>query len=188
MLLLVALVAVPAAHAASADKVIKDCTDDEVLQGTYTQKELANALAKLGADSAEYTNCAAVIHNAQLALASGRKSSGPKTGGGTTTTPGGGSTGGGTTTTPGAPAPTDTGTAPGAFGGFSGYPSDPSTASKEERAAIQQARTSPAATQKTELAASTLPGPMIAALAAVGVGLLVLLLLDLRRRVVARRG
>ncbi len=56
MLLLVALIAVPVAHAASDDKVIKDCTDDEVLEGHYTQKELANALAKLGADRAEYTN------------------------------------------------------------------------------------------------------------------------------------
>jgi hypothetical protein len=193
MLLLVLLGPVTAAHAASgADRVIKDCTDDEVLQGTYTQKELRNALAKLGADSAEYTNCAQVIHNAQLAAASGAKPGGGGAGGsGGSSGQSGAIPGGGTTTTPGATAttPKDSGNAPGAFGGFSGYPSDPTQdATASERAAIQQARTSPGTTQRTELAASTLPGPLIAALAAGGVALLVLLLLDLRRRVVARRG
>jgi hypothetical protein len=190
-MLLVALVAVPVAHAASANTVIKDCTRDEVLQGTYTQKELANALAKLGSDAAEYTNCAQVIHNAQLALASGAKSSGSTgtaSGSGTGTGTGSGTTG--STTTPTTPAtPATSGTAPGAFGGFSGYPANPAQrATPQQRAAIRAAQTSPVVAQHTELASTTLPGPMIAALAAGGVGLLVLLLLDLRRRVVARRG
>jgi hypothetical protein len=192
LLLLLALVAVPAAHAASADKVIRDCTDDEQLQGTYTQKELANALAKLGADSAEYTNCAQVIHNAQLALASGgrKSSSGGTTNGGGTGTGTGSTPAGGTATTPSTTTttPATSGNAPGAFGGFSGYPKDPAAATKEQRAAITQAQDSPVAEQRTELASTTLPGPVIALLAAGGVGLLVLLLLDLRRRVLARRG
>lgn len=186
MLLLVLLVPVSVAHA-SAAAVIRDCTDDEILQGHYTQKELANALAKLGADSAEYTNCAAVIHNAQLALASnpGGTKGGSSAGGGTTsTTPGGGT---GTSTTPSTATPT--GTAPGAFGGFSGYPKNPTSgASKDERAAIAEAQANPTTKQRTELAASTLPGPLIGALVAGGLGLLVLVLLDLRRRVLSRRG
>jgi hypothetical protein len=192
LLLLLALVAVPAAHAATgADKVIADCTDDEVIQGTYTQKQLANALAKLGSDAAEYTDCARVIHNAQLALASKGKasSSGGATTGGGSGTGTSSSTGNGTATTPQTTtSPATSGNAPGAFGGFSGYPSNPGAASKEQRAAISEAQDSPVAEQKTELASTTLPGPVIAALAAGGIGLLVLLLLDLRRRVVARRG
>jgi hypothetical protein len=192
-MLLVAFIALPAAaHAASAKDVIGDCTDDEILQGSYTQKELANALAKLGSDAAEYTDCARVIHNAQLALASGAKSSGSNTPGtGTQGGTGSGTKGGtGTATTPTTPAtPETSGTAPGAFGGFSGYPANPTqSATPQERAAIREAQASPVAQQRTELASTTLPGPMIAALAAGGVGLLVLLLLDLRRRVLARRG
>lgn len=195
MLLLVLLIPVSVAHA-SADAVIKDCTDDEVLQGTYTQKELAHALAKLGADSAEYTNCAAVIHNAQLALASGGKGNGGGTSPGGSGSSGSAATNGDTNgtgtgqtaTTPVTPTPATSGNAPGAFGGFSGYPSNPAQdASQDELAAIAQARNDPTAARDTQLAASTLPAPVIIALAAGAVGLLVLLLLDLQRRVVARR-
>lgn len=50
---------------ASGSDVIQDCTDDEVLSKTYTQKEYRDALAKLPADADQYGNCRDVIARAQ---------------------------------------------------------------------------------------------------------------------------
>src|SRR3954454_7147762 len=87
-LLTLLLVLLPAAAAhASAAQVIRDCTDDGVLSGHYSQKELRSALANLPSDVDEYTNCRDVIRAAQLSAGSGSSS-----GGGGTTTGGGGTT------------------------------------------------------------------------------------------------
>jgi cobalamin biosynthesis Mg chelatase CobN len=50
---------------ASGRDVINDCTDDEVLSKTYTQKEYRDALAKLPADADQYGNCRDIIARAQ---------------------------------------------------------------------------------------------------------------------------
>jgi len=66
---------VPAAHAlASGLDVIRDCTDDEVMSKTYTQKEYRDALRQFAADGDQYGNCRDVIRRAQAAaLAGGKK-------------------------------------------------------------------------------------------------------------------
>ena len=71
----------PTSAWASGNAVIKDCTDDGVIQGHYTQQDYKQALANLPTDVDEYTNCRDVIKRAQLAASGGG-------GGGT---PGGGS-------------------------------------------------------------------------------------------------
>lgn len=81
---------------ASGKDVIRDCTDDEVMAKTYTQKEYRAALKELAADADQYGNCRDVILRAQqAALAQGRSKdegkgtgAGPAAGGGAT--PGGG--------------------------------------------------------------------------------------------------
>ena len=37
--------------------VIRDCTDDEVMSKTYTQKEYRDALRQFAADGDQYGNC-----------------------------------------------------------------------------------------------------------------------------------
>ncbi len=184
LILALALLVPATAAQASPTAVIRDCTDDEVLQGTYTQAELRRALAQLDADADEYTNCRDVIRAAQLAGAGGGGGGAPSGGGGTTTTPG-------TTTGPGATpnAAPRTSSAPGPFGGFSGIPADPAaSATPAERQALDEARLDPTAAKATALPANALPAPLAIALALGAVGVLVLLALELRRRVLARRG
>lgn len=175
--LALALLALPSlAHASAAD-VIRDCTLDSRLDGTYTQKELRSALANLPSDVDEYTNCRDVIRAAQLAGGSGGGSSG----GGTASDPG--AAGGGT-----AAPDADERDLPGAFGGFDDVPEDPTAAATpQEREAIAEAVVSPRAAEATQLASTPMPAPVVAALAAGGLALLILLALDLRRRVVDRR-
>lgn len=183
--LLLVLLPAGAAHA-SAAQVIRDCTDDGVLSGTYSQKELRTALANLPSDVDEYTNCRDVIRAAQLTGGGGSSAGGSGAGGGTGGT--GGATGGtGTGGTGGGATQPKTGRSPGAFGGFSGYPADPvGDATPQERHAVDEAQMAPA--ENTSVAAATLPTPLIVALALGALGLLILGALDLRRRVVARRG
>ncbi len=70
---LAVLLAASTAHASGKD-VIRDCTDDEVMSKTYTQKEYRDALKQLAADADQYGNCRDVILRAQqAALAAGRK-------------------------------------------------------------------------------------------------------------------
>jgi hypothetical protein len=78
---------VPAAAWASGDAVIKDCTDDGVIQGHYSQQDYKDALNNLPTDVDEYTDCRDVIKRAQLGGTGG--SGGPGA-------PGGGGTAGGT--------------------------------------------------------------------------------------------
>ena len=61
----------PAAAWASGTAVIKDCTDDGVIQGHYSQQDYKNALNNLPTDVDEYTNCRDVIKRAQLAASGG---------------------------------------------------------------------------------------------------------------------
>lgn len=72
-----ALLTPAAAATASGLDVIRDCTDDEVMSKTYTQKEYRDALRQFAADGDQYGNCRDVIKRAQAAaLTAGKKPSG----------------------------------------------------------------------------------------------------------------
>jgi hypothetical protein len=68
-----ALFAAPAFGSAQA--VIRDCSEDGVLNGHYSHSDLAKALATLPSDIDEYTDCRAVIRSALLRSA--KKNQGP---------------------------------------------------------------------------------------------------------------
>ena len=68
--LLVAVLATPAL--ASPTSVIRDCSEDGVLNGKYSQSELGGALEQLPSDLDEYTDCRAVIRRAQLGSAAAK--------------------------------------------------------------------------------------------------------------------
>ena len=56
----------------SAGAVIRDCSEDGVLDRHYSQSELTRALDTLPSDLDEYTDCRSVIRRAQLAGARGK--------------------------------------------------------------------------------------------------------------------
>jgi hypothetical protein len=78
----------PAAAWASGDAVIKDCTDDGVIQGHYSQKDYKDALNNLPTDVDEYTNCRDVIKRAQLGATGGGRGGGTPGGGAGVAPPG----------------------------------------------------------------------------------------------------
>jgi hypothetical protein len=57
---------------ASSGDVIRDCSEDGVLNRHYSQKELSGALDNLPSDLDEYTDCRTVIRQAQLGGAGGK--------------------------------------------------------------------------------------------------------------------
>jgi hypothetical protein len=73
--LLVCLVAVaaPAPALASSASVIRDCSEDGILNGKYSQSELDGALEQLPSDLDEYTDCRSVIRRAQLGSAANKR-------------------------------------------------------------------------------------------------------------------
>jgi hypothetical protein len=163
--LLALLLAAAPAQASVRDKIIKDCADDSVLQGSYTPQQLRDARQNLPSDVAEYTDCADVLRRAELP---DRNTPG---GGGTT---GGGITGGGT----GSGGATGT---PGASGGDSGRLITPTT-DPDRQALIDaaQAGAQPVTVGGKELRAGAssidasairndLPTPLLVALIALGV-------------------
>jgi hypothetical protein len=85
------------AQADIGEKIILRCTHGESLSG-FTQKDYNKALKELETSTEEYSDCASLIHQAQLAAAGSRGGSG---GGGGGSTSGGGAT---TATTPATPA------------------------------------------------------------------------------------
>ena len=78
---LVAVLAVMAVAAlpafSSPMSVIRDCSEDGVLNGKYSPSELDGALEQLPSDLDEYTDCRSVIRRAQLGSA-GSKHGGSK--------------------------------------------------------------------------------------------------------------
>jgi hypothetical protein len=75
-LLLAAATAAPAL--ASPAGVIRDCSEDGILNGKYSQSELDGALEQLPSDLDEYTDCRSVIRRAQLGSASSKHRSSRK--------------------------------------------------------------------------------------------------------------
>jgi hypothetical protein len=62
--LLAALLAAPAAKAASTNQILRDCEDDSVLEGHYTVAEMRKALHNLPTDVSEYSDCNDVLTRA----------------------------------------------------------------------------------------------------------------------------
>ena len=170
---------------ASGRDVIDDCTDDEVLTKTYTQKEYRDALKQLPADADQYGNCREIIARAQdAAVTKGSK---------------------GTTTKPGTTTPTGT-SGSGTPGGGSGNEASTkpateqlATATREDRDAAAAAAREPADTTQVVPSAvgarggtdagtslSDLPAPILALLAFLVIGALGLGAVEIRRRVDAR--
>jgi len=187
MLALLAVAATSSSALGSGLDVIRDCTDDEVMSKTYTQKEYRAALRELAGDSDQYGNCRSVIQRAQAAAAAGKKKSGA-----------GGDAGSGAA---GAPA------GGGPSGGAGAIGSAPAAeqleqASAAERKAVEDARSAaPGAVSLDDAAVDTakvgtapgvsqsadLPTPLLLMLALLLAGALAVAGLRVRRLVNARR-
>jgi len=187
LLTMLALLATTAPAAASGLDVIRDCTDDEVMSKTYTQKEYRDALRQFAADGDQYGNCRDVIRRAQAAAAGAKK----KPAGGNDSGGGGGGAGGAAPPSGGAGA---IGSAPAA--------EQLASASDAERQAVESARKTPAgavsldnatvdpATVGTAPGVSSvadLPTPLVIMLALLLAGALAVAGLRVRRLVNARR-
>lgn len=180
---------VTAAHA-SGLSVIRDCTFDEVMSKTYTQREYRDALRELASDSDQYNNCRDVIRRAQSAALAGRRK--PASNG----SDGGGSSSGGTT-----------GRSGGSDGGAGAIGSAPAAkqldeATKLERSAVERARTVPGGVVSLDNRSvdpakvgtvprvsqvSDLPTPLVVLLALLLAATLALAAARIRRLVHARR-
>jgi hypothetical protein len=178
----VVLLASASSALASGRDVVRDCTLDEVLSKTYTQKEYRDALALFPGDADQYGNCRDIIARAQEAAATKGASANTKKDTGTGTgaaPPGGGSTG-----TPATPPPS---TKP--------VSEQLATATPDDRAAAQAAAndpTEPAVSASTVAAApddssSTLPVPIIVLLALLIAGALAVAAVRIRSLVNTRR-
>lgn len=185
-----ALLAPAASASAAGIDVIRDCTDDEVMSKTYSQKEYRDALRQFAADGDQYGNCRDVIRRAQAAaLGAGKKPKPDSGAGGGTGTAGGGTTGGGTT-----------------GGGAGAIGSAPAAeqlqqATADERKAVDAARATEgvvtldngtvipagAATAPTTSGVADLPTALIVPLALLLAGALALAGLRVRRLVHTRR-
>lgn len=76
------LAALPAATAVAGPyDILRDCLDDERVQGDYTDAQLQNALRKLTGDANEYSNCRAII-GAEIGGGGGSGGDGSPNGGG----------------------------------------------------------------------------------------------------------
>jgi hypothetical protein len=116
LLVIAGALAPSSAFAGTRDKILRDCQDGRI-DGHYSQKQYADALANIPTDVDEYTDCRDVIRRSQLS------SAGSPTGGG-----GGGTTGGSSTGTTGA----------------SGSSRDPlATASRHERDTLERKQAEP---------------------------------------------
>jgi hypothetical protein len=186
LLAALALLAAPATAAlASGRDVINDCTDDEVLSKTYTQKEYHDALAQLPADADQYGNCRQVISRAELRAASQQKNhSGSKA-----PAPAAGQTGGGTSGGAGA-----IGSAPARQQLAQATPAerkavDKARADGGQRLEVHQTRVDPSkvGTVPGVSRVSDLPTPLVAVLALLLVAALALAAVRIRSLVNARR-
>jgi hypothetical protein len=76
LLALVLLATAPAAIADTGETIIQRCTHGESLSG-FPPRAYGRALKELSADAEEYTDCASLIRQAQVAAASGSGGAGP---------------------------------------------------------------------------------------------------------------
>jgi hypothetical protein len=148
--LLAALLIAPAARAQEPEfsdgtiKLLRDCTDDSVLQGDYSIAELRKAQKELPTDADEYGDCRDVLRRAISKAIAATKTPTP------TATPG--SSGGGTGDNSG-----DSGGSSGnsgGGGGGGGGSSTPDTGQDDQDAAILSAPSSPQDAQAVGSAAA----------------------------------
>jgi hypothetical protein len=93
-----ALVVLPGAALASSQDVIKDCSEDGDIDGSYSRNELEQAENDLPSDIDEYTDCREVIRGAQQGRGGGPEVKGvSSSGGGNGSSGGSGGTGSGVT-------------------------------------------------------------------------------------------
>jgi hypothetical protein len=85
-LLIVFLLFVASASADVGEKIILRCTHGESLRG-FSQKDYSKALKELETSTEEYSDCASLIHQAQLAAAGTRGGSGGGGGGSAAVSP-----------------------------------------------------------------------------------------------------
>jgi hypothetical protein len=164
------------AHGSGLD-VIRDCTYDEVMSKTYTQREYRDALKQIAADGDQYGNCRDVIKRAQAAALAAKNK---RNGGG-----GGESAGGGAGAIGSAPAADQL-----------------NAATEAEREAVERARGEPGGPVSFENASvdpatagtapgvgpvADLPAPLAVLLALLLIGALAIAALRIRRFVNARR-
>jgi hypothetical protein len=181
---LAVLVGPATAALASGRDVINDCTDDEVLSKTYTQKEYHDALSQLAADADQYGNCRQVISRAQLRAAAHQKNdSGAKAAAPAAGRTGGGGGGGGTV-----------GSAPARQQLADATPAerravDKARADGGRRPAVNNTRVDPSkvGTVPGVSRVSDLPTPLVAVLALLLVAALALAAVRIRSLVNARR-
>ena len=196
--LVAALLVVPNAFAAgTTTEILRDCTDDGILQGTYTAAQLRTARDNIPAELNEYSDCKDVLSRAisQKAAASSAGGGGGSGSSGSSSTGGGSNSSAGTgnatpdaTTTP-APTATPRPAIP---------PGPPTT---DDTNAIAQALSGPQPVEvtghavspgETRLAASigrnSLPSSMFVVFGLLAVSALIALGMPLiRRRVLARQ-
>ena len=161
----------PAAAWASGQAVIKDCTDDGVIEGHYSQQDYKNALANLPTDVDEYTDCRDVIKRAQT-----------------------GGTGGGGTGGPGAPGGTGGGTPAGGDPLATATPAEKAAlAAAQANGASKPVLIGGKLVQPGKLgfgglgSPTTLPASLIAVLVALGIAAAAAGAMYVRNRVIARR-
>jgi hypothetical protein len=189
--LVAALLLAPAAKASDPIELLRDCVDDSVLQGNYSDSELREAQKALPTDSDEYSDCRDVLSRA-LAKDTPKNDSGGDTGGGGGGTSTGGGTGGGSGSSP------DTGGSTGGTPESAPTPvATPTTPeSEQDWQALAQARDrggedmeingraiSPGESRlAADVGRNSLPGALVAVLALIGAATVSAVVPFLRRR------
>lgn len=182
--LLVALLALPAFAQASGEDVIRDCSEDGTIDGSYSQSEYEDARDNLPSDVDQYSDCRDVIAQAQ---AGNRK----RSGGGGGASSGSGGTGAGQSRRGGSPKPFEGDPALATRSGAYAPTQDDKTA--YDRARSDAARGGslpgglaiPAAGDFTPASPNSLPLPVLLALVAVALLVAVTLALVARNRLPA---
>jgi hypothetical protein len=171
---------------ASSSQVISDCNTNGHLTSSYSRGDLQSALNGMGADTKEYTNCSDVIRRALLTSAGGGGHSG---GGSSSSGGGGGGTSGGQGSTGGT---SGSGVKAGVStrGVHSAAPNAGAAGSGSGAGVkLGDSSISPGSTGINASSGSrSLPAPLIAVLAVLGLAALSGGGIALRRRVVTRHG
>lgn len=128
---LLALTCAAPAMASTRSDILKDCSDDSQLQGSYSPSQIRDAREHMGTDTREYTDCPDVLRRAELPDQPA-----------TTATPATGTTTGGTT-----PPPPPTGGRPSS----AAAPATPTPPALPETPQDQQALADAAAAPATPL-------------------------------------
>jgi hypothetical protein len=196
--LVATLLFVPTALAAGPTEILRDCQDDDVLQGNYTLAELRKARSALPTDVDEYSACRDVLDRA-IAKKTASPTPTPGTSGGGGDPTGGAGGGGGGGTDPGAGTGGGGGGEPSPVVGADSGRETPATpqenealteawAESDREEQIEGRPVSPGASLlAADVGRNGLPGTMIAVLALLAAAAVALAAPTVRRLVLARR-